>query len=127
MRGQWKLRDDGVSNAHVRNSRKSQHHPEKAHIQGMVRFPMNRIEGVRSACAAAWRRTLEANMLTLGFVEEESGVFGWGQERMLLAGTRAGSPHNDGCPDELGHDFQWRLGGYEGQVEGGELAMWCEG
>jgi hypothetical protein len=29
----------------------------------------------------------------------------------LRAGTRAVSPHNDGCPDELGHDFQWRLGG----------------
>lgn len=33
-------------------------------VQGTDRFPRNRIEGVRSACCAAWRRTLEANMLT---------------------------------------------------------------
>ena len=32
------------------------------HIQGMLRFPMNLIKGTRSACWAAWRRTLVVNM-----------------------------------------------------------------
>ncbi len=32
-------------------------------IQGMLRFPMNLIEGTRSACWAAWRRTLVVNMV----------------------------------------------------------------
>jgi hypothetical protein len=30
-----------------------------------VRLPMNLMEGVRSACAAAWRRTLVVNMVVL--------------------------------------------------------------
>lgn len=34
-------------------------------LQGMERFPMNRIEGTRSAWAAACRRTLVANILTV--------------------------------------------------------------
>lgn len=63
-------------------------------------------------------------------LSREVGWFRMRREVVMVlcwAGTRAASPHNDGCPDELGHDFQWRLGGRGGQVEGGELAMWCEG
>lgn len=60
-------------------------------------------------------------------IREWVGWFRMRRESRWWAGTRAVSPHNDGCPDELGHNFQWRLLGHGGQVEGGELAMWCEG
>lgn len=33
------------------------------HLHGMERFPMNLIEGTRSAWAAAWRRALVASIL----------------------------------------------------------------
>jgi hypothetical protein len=38
---------------------------EMSDIPGIVRLPMNRMEGVRSACTAAWRRTLEVNMVAV--------------------------------------------------------------
>ena len=38
---------------------------DKSVIPGVVRLPMNLMEGVRSACAAAWRRTLVVNMVVL--------------------------------------------------------------
>ena len=35
------------------------------HVPGIIRLPMNRMEGVRSACWAAWRRTLVENMVAI--------------------------------------------------------------
>ena len=35
-------------------------------IPGIVRFPINLMEGVRSACAATWRRTLVVNIVLVG-------------------------------------------------------------
>jgi hypothetical protein len=50
---------------------------EASDIPGIVRLPMKRMEGVRSACTAAWRRTLVVNMVGVAML--------WGFERKRVS------------------------------------------
>lgn len=99
-------------------------------VPGVVRLPMNLIEGVRSACCAACRRTLVANIVYAGrcFRLRDGVVVCWSsQVARLHAQGFSVSPRDDCCPS-LEVEAQWqgwclvtRAASRTG-LEGGELS-----